>query len=222
MRQANRTARALPNNCGPRFRGFTLIELLVVIAIVAILAALLLPALNKGKLKAQGIQCMSNHKQLTLAWKMYTDDNSDTLLYASGVYPYSSNDPEVWVSGWVNWQNPSDPSNWDVNQDIARSPLWPYCARSAAIWRCPADHSSVLVNGQRLPRVRSMSMNLWVGGFRGMSYGLSGDPDPFALGGGLWRIYLKMGDMLDPGRRRPGCCSICVKTASILATSPPT
>ena len=53
------------------------------IAIIAILAALLLPALNKGKLKAQGIQCMNNHRQLCLAWRMYSDDNQDRLLYAS-------------------------------------------------------------------------------------------------------------------------------------------
>jgi prepilin-type N-terminal cleavage/methylation domain-containing protein len=64
-------------------RGFTLIELLVVIAIIAILAALLLPALGRAKLKAQGVQCMNNHRQLAIAWRMYTEDNLDKLLYAS-------------------------------------------------------------------------------------------------------------------------------------------
>ena len=72
-----------PDDRGPKLRGFTLIELLVVIAIIAILAALLLPALGKGKLKAQGLQCMNNHRQLCLAWRMYSDDNQDRLLYAS-------------------------------------------------------------------------------------------------------------------------------------------
>jgi prepilin-type N-terminal cleavage/methylation domain-containing protein len=182
-----------------RLGGFTLIELLVVIAIIAILAAMLLPALGNAKLKAQGLQCMTNHKQLMLAWKMYSDDNNETLLYASGWWPYTQPDPEVWVTGWMDWQNPTRPSNWDINQDIVQSPLWPYCGKSAAIWRCPADHSTVDVNGQRLPRVRSMSMNIWVGGFHGVDYGLSGSSAPFQRGGGLWRIYLKMTDMLDPG-----------------------
>src|SRR5258706_6779162 len=63
-------------------RAFTLIELLVVISVIAILAALLLPTLDKGKLKAWGVQCMNNHRLLTLAWRMYAEDNSGVLVYA--------------------------------------------------------------------------------------------------------------------------------------------
>jgi prepilin-type N-terminal cleavage/methylation domain-containing protein len=178
-------------------RGFTLIELLVVVAIIAILAALLLPALTKGKYKAQGIYCMSNHRQLALAWQMYVHDNNDTYPYASQQNTPNPLDSKVWVLGVLDFL-PSNLSNWDVNQDITRSPLWPYC-RSTEIWRCPADHSSVTVNGKVWPRVRSMAMNIWVGGYLGVDRGLSGDPYPNRQGGGIWRVYQKASDVLDPG-----------------------
>ena len=120
----------------PSARAFTLIELLVVIAIIAILAALLLPALNNGKLKAQGIQCMNNHRQLALAWRMYAEDNHDVLVYASD----DPGDP------YVNWQvldqyawtlthmdfDPNNQGNWDINYDMVKRPLWPYTSKNAA------------------------------------------------------------------------------------------
>src|SRR5258708_4527877 len=81
------TVSKLHSRMVPAPRGFTLVELLVVIAIITILAALLLPVLGKAKLKARGIQCMNNHRQLAIAWKMYVDDNRDVLPYASH-WPY--------------------------------------------------------------------------------------------------------------------------------------
>jgi prepilin-type N-terminal cleavage/methylation domain-containing protein len=178
-------------------KGFTLIELLVVIAIIAILAAILLPVLAKGKQKAQGIQCMSSHRQLTMAWKMYTDDNNDRLLYSSHDAVPSVNDRYVWVLGQLDF-NPGNASNWDPDVNIKKSPLWPYCGNSTAIWKCPADQSAVTVGGKRRPRVRSMSMNLWVGGFLGYDGNLSGG-NRNIYGGGLWKIYLKMSDFISPG-----------------------
>src|SRR5436309_4241532 len=70
--------------------GFTLIEMLVVVAIIAILAALLLPALAKAKCKAHGIYCLNNQKQLVLAWVMYADDNQDKLVpnHDGGTHSY--------------------------------------------------------------------------------------------------------------------------------------
>jgi len=176
--------------------GFTLVELLVVIAILGILGALLLPVLNKGKLNAQRIQCMSNHHQLTIAWKMYSDDNEDHLLYASRHPMYPQMNPYSWILGDLDF-DPSNPSNWDPNVDIKKSPLWSYCANSVGIWKCPADRSYVNVNGRQMPRVRSMSMNLWVGGFAGYDGGISGG-DYWTYGGNPWRIYLKMSDFTFP------------------------
>jgi len=144
--------------------GFTLIELLVVIAIIAILAAMLLPALSRAKTKAQGIQCMNNHRNLCLAWRMYSEENSDRLVYASdsgGAYP--AEDPYSWCNTHLDF-SPANRANYQISYDITQRPLWPY-AKNANIYKCPADRSFINVNGVNMPRVRSMSINLYVGGF---------------------------------------------------------
>jgi prepilin-type N-terminal cleavage/methylation domain-containing protein len=177
---------------------FTLIELLVVIAIIAILAAMLLPALTKGKLKAQGVQCMNNHRHLMLAWRMYTEENRDVLLFATAdagsVYEQYS-----WISGVLDF-NPANESNWNPDKDIRKSPLWPYCGKSLGIWKCPADRSTVVPSsgpfaGQTVPRIRSMSMSIWVGGWMDKS----GNQYDANCSGPAWRLYKKMTDMVDPG-----------------------
>jgi prepilin-type N-terminal cleavage/methylation domain-containing protein len=171
-------------------RAFTLIELLVVIAIIAILAALLLPALTRAKLKAQGVQCLSCHRQLALAWRMYSDDNRDQLLYASG--DTLGYEPGVWMSGGMDF-NGNNASNWDPSVDIYKSPMWPYCGKAVGIFKCPADHSYVTVNGVQKPRIRTMVMNLYLGGFNGT--GGNGVFDTKT-----WRLYKKNSEMNQPDK----------------------
>src|SRR5262245_49893419 len=97
----------------PRRGAFTLVELLVVIAIVGILASLLLPGLSKSKQNAQRIQCLNSHRQLCLAWRMYSDDNDEQLLFASEMpyAPYTGADA-AWVTGTLDF-DPNNRSNWD-------------------------------------------------------------------------------------------------------------
>src|ERR1022692_200036 len=166
--------------------GFTLLELLVVIAIIVVLAAMLLPVLGKSKLKAQGIQCLNNHRQLTLAWRMYVDDSND-------VFPFAQFG-NAWVTGFLDFSG-ANASNWDPGVDIMKSPLWPYCGKAAGIFKCPADQSVVKpttgpFTGTTVSRVRSMSMSVWVGG-EGKAGDVSWDPG--------WRVYRRFSDMVEPG-----------------------
>lgn len=135
-----------------RARGFTLIELLTVIATIAILAALLLPILSKAKIKAQRTTCLSNLRQLGIAWIMYADDNHGFLAES-----YPDNNPEVWVQGNMTIADQAG------NADLIRAgKLYPY-NRSVGIYHCPADQG-VTINGQVVPTVRSYSMNCFMGG----------------------------------------------------------
>jgi prepilin-type N-terminal cleavage/methylation domain-containing protein/prepilin-type processing-associated H-X9-DG protein len=151
--------------------GFTLIELLVVIAIIAILAALLLPALTRAKEKAQGIQCLSNGRQLSLGWLMYAHDNRDRIVYASddGTGTLNPLNQYAWTSQHLDY-DPNNRANWDIAVDIQKGPLWPYY-KSAGIYKCPADHSFVVVGNIARPRVRTISMNTFLGGFVGTDGG---------------------------------------------------
>ena len=140
-----------------RYHGFTLIELLVVIAIIAILAAMLLPALAKAKDRAQGIKCLNNMKQLDLGWIMYSGDNTEKLVnnWVLASNPNVS-PPESWVGG--NMQSATDATNfsWIVN-----CKLYPYNP-SPGIYQCPALRPPTPAGADIVP-VRTVSLNARMG-----------------------------------------------------------
>jgi prepilin-type N-terminal cleavage/methylation domain-containing protein/prepilin-type processing-associated H-X9-DG protein len=186
-----------------KISGFTLIELLVVIAIIAILAGLLLPTLTKAKQQSQGTKCLSNLKQLTLAWAMYAADNREYFV-VNGNNGDSPGGTAVAPTPGVNLQWCPD----DMSQGAAvpgeqislgwieAGLLYPDVG-SCAVYRCPADTSTYNngvvypMNGAGTNRVRSMSMNAWI------------NPSPDAYNdyqaGTGYRVYLKSGDLSFPG-----------------------
>jgi prepilin-type N-terminal cleavage/methylation domain-containing protein/prepilin-type processing-associated H-X9-DG protein len=152
VRPAN-GARKCPQLGRRRAQGFTLIELLVVIAIIAILAAMLLPALSRAKLKAEAIACMLNGRQMDLASQCYSGDNGDKLI------PNGSKGDWVLNSPYLDWSYSTANTNFGALMDPETSMLAPYL-KSASCFKCPGDMLSA-ANGNR---VRSISLSASIGG----------------------------------------------------------
>ncbi len=145
----------------PRVCAFTLIELVLILALLGLFTLLLPPALARSQTPSNAVRCLNNYRQLGAAWRMYAEDNQGRLAPN-----HDGSSASSWAGGWIDFTSSSDNTNTELLINHDRYPgtafLGPYL-RNPRPFKCPSDKSTVSIYGQRLPRVRSVSMNGRVG-----------------------------------------------------------
>nr|NIN34377.1 DUF1559 domain-containing protein [Gammaproteobacteria bacterium] len=126
-----------------RRAAFTLIELLVVIAIIAVLMAILMPALNRAREQGRRSTCLSNLKQLTLAWIMYADENDDNLINGdTGEYSIHQNETPWVLADWRSGMTEEQKKD-----AIYNGAMWPY-VKTLKMYKCPTVNKIVRSGAQ--------------------------------------------------------------------------
>lgn len=159
-------------------KAFSRLDLIAVVAVTVLLALCMLSANRRAGSDAKAARCLQNLHILTVAWNQYAEANQDVLLASAPLPSTDRSGRLTWVPGTLNGAGPANRENWDPEVTVRRSPLVRYLPSEPEVWRCPADESLVLLEGRKVPRVRSYSMSsvfdtgYWLPAFRYRTYGL--------------------------------------------------